>query len=769
MAEVSIRQKLRPVRFAFLVNHRNTEELRTAIRINTVLWGGMFNAIIPVFKRTPASWRTSWPAKSIVRGYLEAFEPDLVVVGSGIDATAYGVKESSASPLDAMLTSSGLAERGTHVMSVYRWLYKRRFRFVHREPPSIHLARASSVEWEGLAAAVFGEFPPAPLGVFEESFLALGAEEVELTPESFRAMLRKGLSPLLMANQCLRPGSPGPNRSFVLLDPTQPQDLIDFWNLRAMGWRTLAVPVPWAKVLGPSIAKTIAEQHRPQQHLLPRFTRAHIFKARSVTDASFAKFVHDLQCEPETTEVAPAMPTLWDPAARSAAWITRVELTTGWQDSKAELRDDTVSFKVPKPKFVKRGWGRDGPHFACVIEFRSESAPTLASVIPVEISDLDSLLQWYGRPNMIRNTSEGLTLLAGQANLGAVWRAPFGLRIFKEWLKPRGEVALSGAGKIANGVISLVGGPRWVRLIDSIDLVKLIASAAESSSRDIPHSKLLATLLQVHKNNREWAERRIEGLVRQKVLRFGIRLQCALCAQQNWFALESLREDMHCEQCLEGLPFPTAMPPKQPCWSYRPLGPFAAKGYAQGTYVVAAAIRMLRDLGAFARTTWIPSFTLTNAERVLEADFAVLLADDHHVRRAPWLILGECKTFDKFRAVDVQRMKHLAKTFPGAVLVFATFNDVLSKPERDIIGALATWGRVRWRNPVMVLTARELTADISMPYCWMHSRDSNEKRMYDATAGAGPGTAGLLRLSDATQQLRLDLAPGPGWPHADED
>src|ERR1700728_4417610 len=90
MSTVGVHRRVRPLRFAFLINHRNSEELRKAIQINTVLWGGMFNPIVEVFKRTPRSWGTTRRANDIIRGYLDAFEPDFVVTGRNIDATTFG-------------------------------------------------------------------------------------------------------------------------------------------------------------------------------------------------------------------------------------------------------------------------------------------------------------------------------------------------------------------------------------------------------------------------------------------------------------------------------------------------------------------------------------------------------------------------------------------------------------------------------------------------------------------------------------------------------
>ena len=43
--------KLRPIKLGFLVNPNDKKAVMRAIEINSMFWGGSYNAIIPVFKR----------------------------------------------------------------------------------------------------------------------------------------------------------------------------------------------------------------------------------------------------------------------------------------------------------------------------------------------------------------------------------------------------------------------------------------------------------------------------------------------------------------------------------------------------------------------------------------------------------------------------------------------------------------------------------------------------------------------------------------------
>ena len=63
----SINIKLRPIKLGFLVNPNDKKSLMRAIEINSMLWGGSYNPIIPTFKKIPASGRKIMRGLAIMR------------------------------------------------------------------------------------------------------------------------------------------------------------------------------------------------------------------------------------------------------------------------------------------------------------------------------------------------------------------------------------------------------------------------------------------------------------------------------------------------------------------------------------------------------------------------------------------------------------------------------------------------------------------------------------------------------------------------------
>src|SRR6266404_3797562 len=80
---------LRPLKFATLVELADPDALLEAIRINTFLWRGTYNPIIPIFSDTPENRSYGPlpppPPAEILSGYIRSFDPDILVTCGKID------------------------------------------------------------------------------------------------------------------------------------------------------------------------------------------------------------------------------------------------------------------------------------------------------------------------------------------------------------------------------------------------------------------------------------------------------------------------------------------------------------------------------------------------------------------------------------------------------------------------------------------------------------------------------------------------------------
>src|SRR5215510_12009491 len=83
MPDISVGVQLRPTRIGFLVRPTDLASVRAIMRACACLWGGVYNPIIPVFKRAPKEWKPQafdrFRGIEVAKGYVRFFEPDVYV------------------------------------------------------------------------------------------------------------------------------------------------------------------------------------------------------------------------------------------------------------------------------------------------------------------------------------------------------------------------------------------------------------------------------------------------------------------------------------------------------------------------------------------------------------------------------------------------------------------------------------------------------------------------------------------------------------------
>ena len=79
----NVNLKVRPLRLAFLVEPKNKAHIKDAMALSSTLWGGVSFPIIPIYSRMPKTWGDGPikppKAKEVISGYIEAFDPDVIV------------------------------------------------------------------------------------------------------------------------------------------------------------------------------------------------------------------------------------------------------------------------------------------------------------------------------------------------------------------------------------------------------------------------------------------------------------------------------------------------------------------------------------------------------------------------------------------------------------------------------------------------------------------------------------------------------------------
>lgn len=784
---IRVDRTLRPLRLAFLLRPSDHETFRAVLEANTSRWGGVFNPIIPRYRARPAHWeqRIGAPpsAAEIAQGYLKVFEPDFVVRTAERQETGLELNERLVIPFSELQETErvdGSVTWGLSAFALYRDAYLREFRFVRRHAPEVVLPVSADSKNELLVGTLFGLFPAdRSLGFLRRAYEdAFEPSRVEVTADNYLETLRArpGVgTPLGIGAGGIerRPARRFHERLVFLFDGRRVADLMEFWNLRALGHRPLPVPRGWVEGFLRSY-KQLQEDHRIAP--LNDDEGLWVTGARRVSDTEVKNLASELRGVARGKVGVGFRLDLWDDQQLRLNHFARVRIRHRNDDVEVTSKDGRVQFSPLAPNWegdTGMTWRAAWVNTVRLRDWGFDS--DLAAVFPPDLDDVTRLVEGFG-PYPVTATSEGIVVRADSLHQHQFWTLPTGEEVFRAWLARHGFAAeLSPAGRTASQLIHAVGGlertaivehPPLIRLLDRAarGLVEETSATGQSRRRVISYDEIMTVLRSLHAGAPERARGHLAELVGSRVLRQGLVLQCPLCEQTNWYAIAELDDQQTCERCLRPFPFPVGAPPERNEWAYRPQGPFSTPGCADGGYAVALALRFFVASVASQtdNATWVASMVDRRGNGGFEFDFGVWLEPRFGVGDEPNLVLGECKTFNAFESRDFRRARRLATTFPQATFAFATLRHTISDGEQTELRKLYATGRRGGYYPmdgrIVVLTAHELCDPdshvLGPPYIW-----KGKGGRFDEVAERYSRQDDIAALSRATLELHAGLTP----------
>ena len=774
MTRGTVKVKLRPTKLAFLVNPNDKESLLKAIEINTFLWGGVYNPIIPTYKQISSKWRDgpfkSPSAKSVVSGYLDNFDPDYVVP---MDECAeysldigYREKIEDVSEILAPVEKNGVPNYGIGLFEILNHFFQEELKFQRRYPEDICVPRFKT-NFSLFFASVFGTLSENIDAIFWENFAEpLEAEKIDCSASNYteffnshRLFLRR-MTGLYLEFKARRGKS-----CILFLDATKALNIIDYWNLRAIGWNVLPVPKQFTRSDETKlpILDLIAKNHLPHSSHPEIHRRTTILKSRSISEHEHGHFLDSL----EKSKVVPQTwyPRMWNKDARESDHVECCEIEADTAEHNVSTDREPIRFKVLPPKFSSDFRGGIEARFANEIEWTlSDDKILFAEVIPDGDSKQALSIVGSGSLDEWRLFRRGLVHLVRYSEGTLYLTSPHAEGVFKRWFESEGwTVKLSSAGRIAQQMLQQLQGIRGTWVLASEGIIQLLGKMNSSDgkflSAEFVQGKIFKEIASEARVFKLKGEDILHHLNATKVFQLGMKIQCLVCTKHSWYSVKGSDYKLQCPQCLTQFSFPSDF--KKVKWAYRTVGPFSSSNQADGAYTVLLTLRFF-GLIVFSGSAITPlmSFTAKKDKAEIEADLALFFQDSKLFRPSKKidLIFAECKTFNSFRKKDIGRMKDLGKTFPEAVLVFAKLAEFLSNEEKKILCPLVNRSRRNRKNgrpfnPILILTGRELISEQHFYQNWEETGGIHAKLAENCIG------ANLLELCDFTQQIYLDMAP----------
>jgi hypothetical protein len=777
MASGSLTIRVRPLRIAFLVDPSDRAGLHSAIEASTFLWGGSFNPIIPAYKRTPKKWeslrvRRLPQPQEIITGYLDAFDPDIVVPAGVCEGRAFQVGHREVVKLSDLIgdiSETHSPKYGVGFMEVLADFVDKELKFKRND--DLRLVFPKLPHAYGLfLASVFGKLPAQAEQATREYFgkhLDVGFPQISL--DKFLELLEphnffpRRLTSWSLEYQPLR------EPQLFVCDATSPQDIIDYWNLRAAGYYVIPIPIQISSLeLVKNFARTFIERnYRPYGHNQDMFDRTIVQRSRTVSEDVVKIFCDSLQVPlAENKQETKFMlrwwyPRIWDVWARENTHEGVVKPYAHEVDLRIPENEESLKLRSYDPK-IKLFRAHSGEHrFANDFSFSFYgSKEPMAEVFPEGSRELSSAIGRVSYHDW-RFSSSGPVFLASRAQDLIFLDLPRAEAVMTEWFRERGwKVSLSTSGRMASQLVKQLDGTSGVSLLAHKGVIELLGKLEKEGG--MPREDVVARLNQVIAADglRFNCARFLERLIEVSALRLGANIQCPICTRHNWYELDALKYQVRCRFCISDFDVPVHSPKEMIAWTYRAHGPFASS-VSQGAFSVLLVLKFLSGRGSHDNgITPLFSYTAKMDGKELEADLTCLYKPSTWRATRTQVVHAECKSFNSFKQNDISRMKMLAREFAGSTLIFATLKEKLSHAEIVAIKAMAqTHRNKRLRgkanSPVIVLTGTELFSSDGAPECW---RDKGGA--YDKFSGSRGEWSDLLTIADATQQLYLGL---PSW------
>jgi hypothetical protein len=726
MEPIYVRQRLRPSRYAFLVNEGDIGTALLAASLNAALWGGIYNPIVPL---APVESRN---------GLLKAFDPDILINLAGAEPPADSAARYEyriIAPGDLVRTDTGTGRRrlgfGFNILPIIRHVHEKEVRFV-MEPTRAALLIPDGVEgWPEFVAFAYGSFQwlPAMDANFEDAFRhGLRARAINLPVLTPPPDYEDLVLPINFTRYGLQ--SWGGRASFsshiiYIADHQNLTDLIEFWNIRATGRTVVFVPVAASQAFEPLIRFIAAEGRYPINQQVEN--HADLQKGPSVTEAAFDEVCNWIG----TLDLGPLAKRAWRPRFGleiefyvGDIHVAEIQASEGEEISILE-NERMMPVKMILPPFLNEqdtvkgefAWSVDismtGGYLRPEWMFSFPNEPSVEAVVRRATIAMPSEVRLGRRGLVLRQdgprSSLQLIPVATKDVFGALFRQA-GL-----------EAESSEPGRYAEQIIkkmgSLHGDCRVFKIRGVRDILDYLGKGTTLTKGNM--NQIVMSELPDRDGQKNWrpelysdlflrgVQRHPPGfgiifdiLLEKQIIRPGFAFECRYCSKRDWYHVSEFGEEYTCRYCFTRQRVDFASTQE---WQYKADGLFQIPDSAQGSVAVIISLWRFSDL-THPNGRYVTSQNLVakDSGRRYEIDYAFMVTGTFDTSYD--LVLGQAARFGDFTDDEVRTTAEIADRFTQKpYLAFSTLKDRYSDAERERLRDL-----VSRDYKVIALTREEL-------------------------------------------------------------
>ena len=754
---IGINQNASPIKFCFLIEPNSENNFERAIKIAFSYWGGIYSPILPLYSVLPSDFAREYgieyDALNFYKNSIDNFDPDIILYDNSLDIeyikTLIGDRTLMSIEVFLSDTETGENKYGISIKELIYHIIETEFKFVRNDNLKLSLPNTQN---SGLFLKLY-------IGCLIDSFQKEISsqlkpfayfEEPDINFDNIADFFpNENISTLDIINQQI---TSIPERHWYkgeviyFLNETRLNDTINYWNLRALGWNI--IPIPISQIDNPYFNGFIERLIQFQLKKSQSFALINFQISTTKTVSQEQKIQGKIQ------EIKSKIkgnlnfiyqgwfPRFWEQrsvleADKTLCVKTQINSTY----SQVEVQDNYVKFKTENLPFsLKSNYHLISSHKVdLTFSYFDEYLEDAGLVYGIETIDWIRLTHSFNRDKW-RLSKTGLSYYVRREDDEVYFFIPKAKDFFKVYfLKSGNKLNETSNGRLANEVLRNIGGIRGSYFLENKSSLKILELIEDG--KIVYHPQLMGEIKKNLKtNDNEKVEFFIKKLLENKIIEFGSLLQCEICHQRAFYLPTEIKESMTCAICRNNFSLPMHKP-KEIQWAYRGIGPFSKNNKVGGIITVFLTLKLFNQEFAdiSGNMSALIGFELIKNKKTKEIDLAVMLQEKYKVSIPPDLVFCECKTYKNFTSDDADRMIELGVEFPNSILTFATLKDELFEDEKAEIIRVVNFFRTgfgnRPTNPVLILTANELLPIDVFGHFSEYEQDSKPYHRYNDWIG----------------------------------
>ncbi len=676
MASTTLTVSYRPLRIGFCVNENNINEIILAAQINTILWGGIYNPIIPVGSN-----------KRLSSALVKLFNVDFLYAVNETENLKQFIEKYEKGELPNLFHALIFQQdQRNYVRNGVLDISNIIDRYWDKEINSSRTSDFVLPKWEQtdpldrLFNLEFGSFPSQYNSIYkyEEAYkIGLKARIVKIAPTAqIPVKLAHKTVPIVMTTDnlevILNMRVVGRDGIFIG-DHTKASDLMNYWNVRASGTHLSFVPVQYTERVVPYV-KDYFEDIKQHTQNSPFYQGANIWYDPSLGEEIVKTVSANFLAQNEVRTHHRINSLTWEVQSDKPGIPTFENLSVLASVDKESSNSPSISFQLPQKPFNKNTYNNRQ-----LLAFDFDPITQFEYIgYTLKLPDLTDLNEWYSRkitfnPDSLRLTNGKPTLII---QVHDQTEKVFPIRnqelILKLFERSGITAKSSQAGHITQRLIEQMGKLDNCRVFKITGVRKLMDQLSANTlttrgnaTRVIWDEDPVTHQSSFTKHERLFIQQRTQPnlttsevfdfLIEKNVFRVGLEPTCPNCNLSFWLAIKDARDEVQCEYC--GYTFKIAMQLRGISdWKFRRSGLFGKDNNQEGALPVILTLMQLERRSSWDRFAFSTALKLDSTTLGIdcETDFAVIDSNSHNDQVN--MAIGECKTRDEITDEDIHNL-----------------------------------------------------------------------------------------------------------------